>query len=85
MHRFTVVWVQSALEELADLWTEAHDSLAITTAAQAVDNELSENPGSKGTEVAEGLRALVIPPIRILYSVDESKSVVEVAKIRADR
>ena len=83
MSRYVVVWTQNALEELAEIWTEADDLPAITSAAHAVDRELSEQPADKGTTLSEGLRALVIPPIRILFSADEATGVVEVAKVRS--
>ena len=43
MSRYTVVWVRSAQDELAELWLEAADRNAVTTAAQAIDQELGEN------------------------------------------
>ena len=42
MTRYTVVWVQSAQDELADLWLNAPDRNAVTTAAHAIDQELGE-------------------------------------------
>ncbi len=85
MTRYTVVWHASAQDELAALWTAAPDRNAITKAAHLVDVELSQDAATKGVEIAEGLRALVSPPLRILFSVDEEDRLVEVVRVKSLR
>jgi plasmid stabilization system protein ParE len=82
MTRYTVVWIGSALDELAELWTVARDRNAVTTAAHIVDVELSGDAATKGAEVCEGLRAFFAPPLRILFTVDEGNRIVEVVRVR---
>ena len=82
MTRYTVVWHDSTLDELAEIWIKARDRNAVTTAAHIIDVELSEDAEAKGVEVSEGLRALFVPPLRILFNVDEGDRLVEVARIR---
>jgi hypothetical protein len=82
MTRYTVVWHESALDELADLWMKASDRNAITAAAHLIDVELSEDAPSKGVEVSEGLRAFFAPPLRILFSVDGGDRKAEVLRVR---
>jgi hypothetical protein len=82
MTRYTVVWLGSALNELAELWTIAGDRNMVTTAAHIIDVELSHDASTKGVEVSEGLRAFFAPPLRILFTVDEGDRVVEVVRLR---
>jgi len=80
--RYTVVWLGSALDELAELWTTSRDRNAVTTAAHIIDAELSHDASTKGVEVSEGLRAFFAPPLRILFTVDEGDRLVEVVRVR---
>jgi hypothetical protein len=82
MTRYTVVWLGSALDELAEVWTAARDRNAITTAAHIIDAELSHDALTKGVEVSEGLRAFFAPPLRILFTVVEDDRIVEVVRVR---
>jgi hypothetical protein len=82
MTRYTVVWVASALDELAELWTSGPDRNAITLATDAIDRELAIDASSNGIELREGLRALFSPLLRILFAVKEDDRVTEVLRIR---
>jgi hypothetical protein len=46
MTRYTVVWLQSALEELADIWLQSPDRNNIAAATHRVDVVLAEDAGS---------------------------------------
>lgn len=67
--RYTVVWRDEALDELATAWAHASDREAVTEAAGAVDVRLAEDPHLQGNEVHEGLLLLLEPPLRVLYEV----------------
>ena len=82
MTRYTVVWLESAQDELAEIWMDAQNRNAVTAAAHVIDIQLSQDAAGKGVEVSEGLRAFFAPPLRILFSVDEGNRVVEVARVR---
>ena len=82
MTRYSVVWVQSAEDELADLWLKASDPNAVTTAAHAIDQVLSENASVKGSELSEGLRSLSAPPLKTIFTVREDDRIVEVLRVR---
>jgi hypothetical protein len=47
---FRVRWERRALNELANLWTQADAALrqAITVASQVIDQRLSQNPEEEG-------------------------------------
>jgi hypothetical protein len=82
MTRHTVVWVRSALDELAVLWLAAADRAAVAAAANEVDKELSIDASVQGVELAEGLRALFCPPLRVIFTVREDDRVAEVLRVR---
>jgi hypothetical protein len=85
MTRFTVTWRNAAQDHLAQLWTDAPDRQAIADAANTIDSLLPTDPGSKGTEVSEGLRNLHVPPLYILFTVRELDRLVEVVSVRTDQ
>ena len=49
----------------------ASNRAAVTAAAHFIDSELSQDAQLKGTLVAEGLHALLAPPLRVLFTVNE--------------
>jgi hypothetical protein len=60
MTRYTVVWHDDALNQLAQVWLDAGDRTAITEAAHVIDIELLVDAGTKGIEVEGELRELVV-------------------------
>lgn len=81
MTHYTVVWVESALDELAELWLRSDNRNEVTAAADLIDNELRDDAQLKGIEQREDLRALFAPPLRILFTVRENDRIVEVLRI----
>ena len=82
MTRFTVAWVQSAVDELIDIWLAMDDRNAVTAATNATDHELQTDAQSKGIELAEELRALNSPPLRVIFAVRVDDRVAEVLLVR---
>ncbi len=82
MSRYTVVWLQSVQDELAELWLSAGDRNAITAAADLIEHKLRDEPSAQGVELKEDLRALFAPPLRILFSVREDDRLVEVLRVK---
>ncbi len=81
MIRCTVVWVESAQNELAELWLAGPDREAVTAATHAIDQELAVDPQIRGVELSEGMRAFFSPPLRVLYTVREEDRIVEVLRV----
>ena len=81
MTRYTTVWHDSAKSTLARLWLAAADRQSITIAADAIDRELTRDPGVKGTMAEEDLRELIVPPLRVLFSVTEPDRLVKVTTV----
>jgi plasmid stabilization system protein ParE len=82
MMRCTVVWLEDAQNDLAEIWVASADRDAVNKAAAAVDRNLIEDASEKGVEVSEGLRAMFWPPLRILYLVRDQDRIVEVLRVR---
>jgi hypothetical protein len=80
---FRVRWIQSALNELATIWTDADSSSRqlITAASHAIDQELQTEPNEKGESRGEPERIFISSPLGILYTVDESTSTVWVTHV----
>jgi hypothetical protein len=81
--RYTVVWVRSAQDELAELWLNASDRNAVTVATHAIDNELRNDAPIKGSELSEGLRSLFEPPLKVIFTVREGDRIVDVLRVMA--
>jgi plasmid stabilization system protein ParE len=79
--RYTVVWAEEALDDLAEIWMSALDRDGIALASRTVDEALSEDPATCGIELSEGLRSFSIPPLKALFSIEEDDRLVRVARI----
>ena len=82
MTYYTVVWVQSAEDELVEIWMDGPDKNEISTATNAIDLILHSNAESKGSELSEGLRTLHCSPLRVIFSVRPADRIVEVVLVR---
>ena len=81
MTRYTVVWVRSVEDELVEIWLADNDRNAITSATHAIDRELGVDADSKGEDLAEGLRSINIPPLRVIFTVSTDDRLVEVVRV----
>lgn len=84
MTRYSVTWRKTAQNQLADLWTIGPERAAIAAAANSIDQELSNDPASKGYPVSPALRGLHVPPLQVLYSIREADRLVEVISVKRD-
>ena len=75
--RYTVVWSPLAQDQLALVWLRASDRPAVTAAQHRVDQLLRVAPDAQGIPFF-GARALVVPPLRVRYSVNALDMIVEV-------
>ena len=82
MTRYTVTWLQDAVDELGEIWLSSSDRQSVTEASAEIDRELAENASTKGKPLNEGLRIYDAIPIRAVFSVNDSDRRVEVARVR---
>jgi hypothetical protein len=81
MTPYDVDWLPDALQALADLWVQAADRQAVTDAQAEIDRTLAQDPLSTGHPLPEGLYRLVVPPLAVLYSVDQTRRHVAVEAV----
>src|SRR5438477_9233746 len=83
MSRFMVVYSKVAEDQLAQAWLDAGpERNAVTTAANAMETMLASDPLGCGEPEHEGLRKLEIPPLRVLYAVEQDDLRVRVVLVR---
>jgi hypothetical protein len=82
--RFTVTWKTWAQNLLASLWLNAspEDRPAITAAADEIDRLLRTDPESVGESRDGGDRILFVPPLYVIFTVNEQDRLVTVLTVR---
>jgi hypothetical protein len=78
----TVVWVASAEEELANLWLASSDRSDVSQAADGIDTALRHHGADVGIELSEGLFAIELAPLRVLFEVLVPDAVIRVLKAK---
>ena len=81
---YTVVWLPSAIGQLAQMWTDAHDREAVTAAADRIDDVLRRDPHAKCSGGTDAL-VLIIPPLIVDVSISDDDRIVTISAVwRAD-
>ena len=79
---FQVVWLPSALDELAAIWLATADRLSVTAASQRIDERLATNPLLEGeSRDSETERIAFEPPLQVLARVSEDDHMVWVTAV----
>jgi hypothetical protein len=81
MAKFTVVWSDDALDELAELWLKARDRQSISKSVAFIDAQLAGNPELKGKHILHGIRDLPVYPLRVLFTVSEADRLARVVHV----
>jgi hypothetical protein len=79
--KYTVVWIQTAQEELAELWNNAGDRNAVTAASNHIDHILKTAPYSNSESREGNLRIIFVPPLAALYDVSDDDRMVTVRAV----
>ena len=74
----TVVWAESAAEELAAIWLAASDRDVVTAAARDVDEMLRTMPAEAGESRSHGRRILIGGPIAVTFEIRAADRLVKV-------
>jgi len=78
---FTVVWMPTALNKLADLWVHAANRKVVADAANAIDRQLKTNAHLRGQRFF-GKRTLAVPPLVVTFDVSLDDRLVNVVEVR---
>jgi hypothetical protein len=74
--RYRVLWTPSAEQELADIWLNATDRGAVTSASHTINRLLTWNPDTRGTLRFDTVRTLTVPPIGVDFEVVDQDLIV---------
>jgi hypothetical protein len=78
---FTVLYEDAASNTLTNIYLNASDKQAITTASDQIDKELKVNAHRKGVSQGD-YRVFVAWPLRVAYTVDLADRIVRVFDVR---
>jgi hypothetical protein len=78
---FTVVWVPSAEDQLADLWLNARDRGALTRAADRIHRLLGTDPINAGESRPDDRRVLIELPLVVYFEISEPDRMVRVLRV----
>lgn len=78
--RYTVVWRETALQQLARVWTASTDRRAVNEASEMIDRELAADAHAKGQDYF-GDRVLPASPLWALFTVRPDDRLVEVLQV----
>jgi hypothetical protein len=76
--KYTVTWLPSALNQLADVWNRAADRNAVTAASDAIDRDLERDPLGIGESRSGATRIHIVAPLAVYYDVDPGRRAVTV-------
>jgi len=79
--RYSVRWKPNAEQQLAQIWLDASDRAAITSAARRIDLRLERKPTDEGESRGDGRRILFETPLGVRYRVIADDLRVEVLEI----
>ena len=77
---WTVTYDDIATDELADLYNNAEDKRAVTSAADYIETLLRHDADQKG-HVLNGTRLLVVLPLAVIFSVSPDDMLVKVLRV----
>ncbi len=78
----TVVWVESAEQELASIWMALPNRNKVTVATHEIDHALKRDPLNEGVELCEGLFTIERGPLRVIFEVLPDDKIVRVVKVK---
>ena len=79
--RFTVVWLESAEQELTEIWLAAEDRSLVTDAVYEIDQRLRDNPDQEGESRDFPQRMLLITPLGVTFEVLPEDGLVRVLDV----
>jgi hypothetical protein len=75
-----VTWHPSAERELAEIWLNAENRIAVTRAANEIDRLLASDPLGQGEEFY-GDRLLVVLTLAVTYTVNQLDRSVQILQV----
>lgn len=82
---WTVTWEPGVWNELHQLWAVGPDSAAVRNAAESIERLLAGDPLGNGQHISEGLWRIVLAPLVVHYTIDESLRHVDITDCARSR
>ena len=82
MKPYTVTWLPSAEDQLAECWLAATNKEEIRSAADSLETALSRLPHNLGEERSPGQRIAQVGPLVVLFEVREEDRRVTVLRVK---
>jgi hypothetical protein len=81
---FRVEWLQIALDELTNLWTQSDSAQrqAITSASHNLEQRLRSDPANEGESRPGGRRITFVAPLAVRFQVEADGQTVTVLHVR---
>lgn len=78
-----VEWLQTAVDELTNIWLKADSSTrrAVTVAARQIESALMFDPKDQGESRPAGRRILFAEPLAAIFEVDEEERVATIVSV----
>ena len=76
--KWTVVYLNSAYNRLADIWIQAPDQVAVTRAANLIDAILRRDPYAYSESRDDNSRVMIETPLGVGYDVSDDDCMVTV-------
>lgn len=83
--KYTVVYVPSAEDQLAEIWMAATDREAVTVASDRIDRTLADDPVDAGESRPDGYRVLIELPLVVYFHILEADRMVRVLRVIGSR
>lgn len=80
MNPYTVDWTPAAEDALTLIWIQTFDP-AVTVAQTRIERLLARNPLGHGQFVHEDLYCLIDHPLKVFYSIDPARKLVEISEV----
>lgn len=82
MKSYTVTWLPSAEDQLAEVWLASADREAVRSAADSLETALSRLPNNLGEERSPGKRIALVGPLLVLFEVNDDDRRVTVLRVK---
>lgn len=82
---WTVSWKPDIRRELHLIWATSPDSVAVRTASDTIEQLLGADPTANGEHLSEGLWRVILAPLVVHYTIDETLRHVEITDCARSR
>jgi plasmid stabilization system protein ParE len=83
--RYSIIWSQRALDQLAAIWLESSKRDAVTAATHTLEVQLEHDPHSRSLLFPSGMRELHVSPLWVLFRIDEANRLVRIVRVTTDQ